>query len=227
MTFPCSTDSKMDLVTLSKRRYTAKLFDASRKIPKATLELLLEQLRNSPSSVNSQPWHFVVAESEHGKARIAKSVEGAFAFNQAKVLDASHVLVLCTRTQLSEEYLQALLSQEASDGRFHDAQAKAGQDRGRRSFVNLHRYDFKDVQHWMEKQTYLALGTLLLGAAALDLDATPMEGFDSKVLDTELGLRERGFTSSVVVSLGYRSNEDFNARLSKSRLPAQVLFDFI
>lgn len=54
-----------------------------------------------------------------------------------------------------------------------------------------------------------------------------MEGFDSKVLDTELGLRERGFTSSVVVSLGYRSNEDFNARLAKSRLPAQVLFDFI
>lgn len=146
----------MDMVTLSKRRYTAKLFDASRKIPKATLEPLLEQLRNSPSSVNSQPWHFVVAESEHAKARIAKSAEGAFGFNQAKILDASHVLVLCTRTQMTEEYLQALLSQEASDGRFHDEQAKAGQDRGRHNFVNLHRYDLKDAQHWMDGETNLS-----------------------------------------------------------------------
>ncbi|MGY2437992.1 NAD(P)H nitroreductase, partial [Escherichia coli] len=93
---------------------------------------------------------------------------------RVKTLDASHVIVLCTRTQMPEEYLQALLEQEASDGRFVDEQAKAGQDKGRRRFVDLHRYDYKDLQHWMEKQTYLALGTLLLGAAALGLDATPM-----------------------------------------------------
>lgn len=217
----------MDLVSLSKRRYTTKLFDSSRKIPVATIELLLEQLRNSPSSVNSQPWHFVIAHEDEGKARIADSMHGGFEFNRAKTLDASHVIVLCTRTQMPEEYLQALLEQEASDGRFVDEQAKAGQDKGRRRFVDLHRYDYKDLQHWMEKQTYLALGTLLLGAAALGLDATPMEGFDSKALDAELDLRERGFTSLVVVSVGYHSHEDFNAGLPKSRLPAPVLFEFI
>lgn len=43
----------MDLVSLSKRRYTTKLFDSSRKIPVATIELLLEQLRNSPSDRKS------------------------------------------------------------------------------------------------------------------------------------------------------------------------------
>ena len=34
----------MDIVTLAKRRFTTKVFDAERKIPKETLELLLEQL---------------------------------------------------------------------------------------------------------------------------------------------------------------------------------------
>ena len=67
----------------------------------------------------------------------------------------------------------------------------------------------------------------LLGAAAHGLDATPIEGFDSKVLDAELGLRERGFTSVVILSLGYRSEADFNAGLSKSRLPASQVFTFL
>ena len=106
-------------------------------------------------------------------------------------------------------------------------QARAGQDASRRGYVNLHRFDQKDLQHWMEKQTYLALGTALLGAAAHGLDATPIEGFDSKVLDAELGLREQGFTSVVVLALGYRSEQDFNAGLNKSRLPASTVFTFL
>jgi len=43
----------MDTVSLAKRRYTTKAYDASRRIPQATVDALLEQLRHSPSSVNS------------------------------------------------------------------------------------------------------------------------------------------------------------------------------
>lgn len=50
-----------------------------------------------------------------------------------------------------------------------------------------------------------------------------MEGFDQKVLDEELGLRTQGLTSSVIVSLGYRSPDDRNARLPKSRLPDELV----
>jgi nitroreductase/dihydropteridine reductase len=217
----------MQMTALAKSRYTTKAFDASRKIPQETINELLDQLRHSPSSVNSQPWHFVVASDEQGKARVAKSAEGAFAYNEAKMLNASHLIVLCTLTEMPESHLQALLTQEALDGRFASDEAKAGQDKTRRGYVSMHKYDQKDVQHWMEKQTYLALGTLLLGAASLGLDATPMEGFDFKKLDEELGLRDKGFTSLVVVSLGYRSDSDFNAKLPKSRLPAESVFTFI
>ncbi|MGE8392395.1 oxygen-insensitive NAD(P)H nitroreductase [Pseudomonas sp. BIGb0427] len=217
----------MDLVSLAQRRYTTKAFDAARKIPAATVQALLEQLRNSPSSVNSQPWHFVIAQTQPQRVRVAKSTDGGFAYNQAKILNASHVIVFCTRTHMPDDHLQAVLAQEAADGRFHNAEARAGQDRSRRGYVDLHRFDQKDLQHWMEKQTYLALGTLLLGAAALGVDATPMEGFDSKMLDAELGLRDQGFTSLVLVSLGYHSSDDFNAGLPKSRLPAESLFTFL
>jgi nitroreductase/dihydropteridine reductase len=217
----------MQLTAIAKSRYTAKAYDATRKIPQESIDTLLEQLRHSPSSVNSQPWHFVVAGDEQGKARVAKAAEGAFVYNEAKMLNASHVIVLCTRTEMTEEHLQAVLAQEERDGRFHNPEAKAGQDNTRRGYVNLHKFDQKDLQHWMEKQTYLALGTLLLGAASLGLHATPMEGFDFKKLDEELDLRAKGFTSLVVVSLGFSSEGDFNARLPKSRLAAESVFTFL
>lgn len=217
----------MDTVALAKRRYTTKAYDASRRIPQATIDALLEQLRHSPSSVNSQPWHFIVADTDEGKARLAKSTEVGFAYNTPKILNASHVIVFATRTDMTEAHLQAVLEQEGKDGRFRSDEARAGQDQSRRFYVNLHRHDNKDLQHWMEKQTYLALGTTLLGAAAYGLDATPIEGFDPKVMDAELGLRERGFTSVVVLSLGYHSEEDFNAGLGKSRLPAAEVFTFL
>ncbi len=79
----------------------------------------------------------------------------------------------------------------------------------------------------MGKQVYLALGGLLLGAAMLGIDATPMEGFDSRELDLALGLREKGLTSVVLVSLGVKSDKDFNASLPKSRLPRDEIFTFI
>ncbi|MBK4987935.1 MULTISPECIES: oxygen-insensitive NAD(P)H-dependent nitroreductase NfsB [Pseudomonas] len=217
----------MDTVSLAKRRYTTKAYDASRRIPQATLDALLEQLRHSPSSVNSQPWHFVVVGSDEGKARLAKSTDADYAYNSPKLRDASHVIVFCARTTMTEAHLDAVLAQEATDGRFRDEQARAAQNNSRRHYVDLHRHDLKDIQHWMEKQTYLALGTALLGAAAYGLDATPMEGFDSKRLDAELGLRERGLTSVVMLCLGYHGEADFNAGLSKSRLPAEQVFTFL
>jgi nitroreductase/dihydropteridine reductase len=209
------------------RRHTVKAFEQGKSLPQDEIETLLNVLRNSPSSVNSQPWHFVVASTEAGREQIAASTDGAFAYNSPKVRNASHVIALCMRTDLDEAHLQNILDQEDADGRYAKPESKANNDMVRRSYVDMHRYESRDVPQWMEKQVYLALGGLLLGAAMLGIDATPMEGFDQRALDKELGLREQGFTSVVLVSLGYRSDADFNAALPKSRLPREEIFTFI
>ncbi|MDR6352886.1 MULTISPECIES: oxygen-insensitive NAD(P)H nitroreductase [unclassified Pantoea] len=209
------------------RRHTVKAFEQGKSLPQDEIETLLNVLRNSPSSVNSQPWHFVVASTEAGREQIAASTDGAFAYNSPKVRNASHVIALCMRTDLDEAHLQNVLDQEDADGRYARPESKANNDVVRRSYVDMHRYESRDVPQWMEKQVYLALGGLLLGAAMLGIDATPMEGFDQRALDQALGLREKGFTSVVLVSLGYRSDADFNAALPKSRLPRDEIFTFI
>ncbi|GAA5225439.1 oxygen-insensitive NAD(P)H nitroreductase [Membranihabitans marinus] len=214
----------MNLIDILNNRYSAKEFDPSKKISDEDFEQVKALLRLSPSSANTQPWHFIIANTETGKERIAKSTEGFYIFNKPKVLDASHVIVFCARTEASEEYMKKLLNQEDKDGRFAKPEFKEQMDGARKIFTNFHRYDFKDLQHWMEKQVYLNMGSLLLGVAALGIDAVPMEGIDSKALDEEFGLRERGFTAVAVVSLGYRKESDFNASLPKSRLSEKEVF---
>ncbi|MCU4582522.1 oxygen-insensitive NAD(P)H nitroreductase [Acinetobacter gyllenbergii] len=214
----------MDTLATAKTRYATKAYDAEKKIPQAQFEKLLEILRFSPSSVNIQPWHFLVAESDQAKQRIASALTGNYIYNAAKVLNSSHTLVFCTRTDISAEYLEQLLQQDDLSGRFKDEAAKQGQRDTRSGYVEFYRNELKNLPAWMENQTYLALGQLLFAAGLEGIDATPMEGFDRTLIDQEFGLTEKGLKASVVVALGYRSETDFNAKLPKSRLPDEVVF---
>jgi nitroreductase/dihydropteridine reductase len=217
----------MNLIDAVQTRHTVKAFEPGRSLPQASVDALLAALHYSPSSVNSQPWHYVVASTPEGRARMAKATQGGYAYNEPKVVNASHVIALCMRTDMDADHLDAVLEQEGRDGRFQIDGAKGMQDKTRRSYVDMHRYELRDVPQWMEKQVYLALGGLLVSAAVLGIDATPMEGFDSRALDLELGLRERGLTSVVLAAFGHRSEQDFNAGLPKSRLPREQLFTFM
>lgn len=211
-----------DITDFAKARHTAKAYDASKKISDADIEKVRQLLRFSPSSTNVQPWHFILASSAEGKDRIAKAADAKFPFNSKSIRDASHVVVFASRLAIDEGDLQHVLAQEEADGRFAaDPETfKPQMHAGRSMFVNIHKQDMKDVQHWMDKQVYLNLGQFLLGVAAMGIDATPMEGIDVKVLDEEFGLRDKGFSSLVVVPIGYRdAAADFNAALPKSRLP--------
>ena len=214
----------MDILHHATTRHTAKAFDPARKIPEDQVARIETLLRCSPSSTNSQPWHFVLAATDEGKARIARAATSTYAYNEPKIRNASHVVLFCAHTELSDTHLATILEQEDKDGRFSSAEAKAGQNTSRSFYANLHRYNKKDARHWMEKQVYLALGTLLLGAATLEIDACPIEGFDPAIIDEEFNLRAKGLSSVVIACLGYRSADDFNAKQPKSRLPAEQLF---
>ena len=65
---------------------------------------------------------------------------------------------------------------------------------------------------------------MLLAAGIEDIDATPIGGFDEDIISEELELAEHGLIPSVIMTLGYRSENDFNAKLPKSRLKAEEIF---
>lgn len=217
----------MNVVQIATTRRTCKAFDPTRKIPGSVLDDLKTVLRFAPSSVNSQPWHFVIAGSDAGREALAATLDGAFAYNAGKVRGASHVVVFCARTALDEAYLNSLLDQEEADGRFATPDARAGQSKSRSFYVGLHRDQLNDADAWADRQIYIALGNLMQAAAALGVDACPMEGIDVLKLDEALGLPQKGLRAVVMCALGYGSEQDFNARLPKSRLPADTVFSEI
>ncbi len=217
----------MNIQEILNWRYTTKSFNPEQKISAENEDNIKALLRMSPSSINSQPWHFILTSTESGKARLAKGTAGFFAFNEAKVLNASHVVLFCAKTDISDDYLMQITEKEDADGRFAKEAFKNQNFGAKQLFTNIHKYDLKDAQHWMEKQVYLNIGNFLLGVAALGIDAVPMEGIDLKALDEEFGLRDKGYTAVVMVGLGYRSKDDFNAALPKSRLKESDIFTII
>lgn len=219
----------MNIKGILNWRYSTKEFDTNKKISVEDFEQVKALLQMSSSSTNIQPWHFVIADTKEGKERITKGTQGFYQFNESKVLDASHVIVFCARTDVDENYMQHVLESEDKDGRYPNEDIKQMVYGGRNIFANMHRYDYKDLQHWLEKQVYLNIGNLLLGAAALKIDTLPMEGLDMKAIDEEFALRDKGFTAVAVVSLGYRTESDFNTpdKTAKSRLPQEEIFTLL
>ncbi len=217
----------MNLIDVVQSRYATKKFDPSKTINDADFEQIKALLRFSPSSVNSQPWHFIIADSATGKQRLAKAAQGPYNANEAKILDASHVILFCAKTEMSDEYIQKITDQEGLDGRFPKPEAKELALKVRGFYADLHRKEWNDTQCWMQKQVYLNIGNILLGAGVLGIDAVPIEGVDLEVLNREFELPEKGLSAVAVVALGYHAADDFNASLPKSRLPEAELFTLI
>ncbi len=220
----------MNIKEILHSRYSTKSFDPSKKISAENMEQVKELLQMAVSSTNLQPWHFIISESEEGKNRIAKAAVGHYSFNIEKVTKASAVIVLCAKQDISNEYMLKLLEKEERDGRYQSSDIKDKVHQVRMASVENHRNNVKDLEPWLEKQVYINMGSLVLGLAAMGIDALPMEGLDMGILNQEFSLEEKGLKAVAVVSLGYRlEEEDFNvpSKMPKSRLNKEDIITII
>lgn len=205
----------MNIVDIAKNRFTSKAYDAERTLSKGQYEGIIELLHKSPSSLNLQPWHFHIITDHDVKQSL---VPAMFSINTQKVATAPMIVVFSALNTLENDQFARVLEQEANDGRFRDIESKTRADHGRRGYMAAHGGTEAELKHWMEKQVYISLGFLLLGAAALELNATPIEGFDRSAVDEILQLNSKNLHSVVMAAVGFNNDEDFNAALPKSRL---------
>jgi nitroreductase/dihydropteridine reductase len=215
----------MDLDKLMSKHLT-RAFDSSKTIPEETLQQLLRFLRSAPTSTNIQPNHFYVLATAEGKERLAANLGERFQDNSEKILNASHTIILTTRADLPDSHIEEVFHKETVDGRFPDPAKRALWQSMTRDFLNLRNYGYKDLNHWMEKQTYMALGMTMMAAAELGVDATPLEGFDPTSVDKAFKIRETGHTTTVLLALGYPDpGKAYSGPIS--RFEADRLFTFV
>ncbi|MGF1778345.1 nitroreductase family protein [Vibrio nomapromontoriensis] len=205
-----------------EQRYTAKRYDATKRIPQDELEVIYEAIRLSASSINSQPWKFIVIESDEAKQRMHDTFVNKHQFNQPHIKAASHIILFAYHPSYTRDDYAKVVDKGIEDGRTAPEQRE--QAFGGFAFAELNTDETGNTSTWTKAQTYLALGNTMHVLARLGIDSTPMEGVDSEMI-TELFREElRGYQCDVALAMGYHhADEDYNASLPKSRLSREAV----
>ena len=197
-------------------RYATKRFDENKKISAEDLSALKEAVRLSASSYGLQPYHVLVIEDEKVKEQLREA-----AFNQPQLTESSQVFVFASYTEVKEEYIQDYMKNVAETRGVDLADLEGYANMIKGASMTLPQ-DQQAV--WTAKQAYIALGFLLNAAATLKIDACPMEGYNGEEFDKILGLKEKGLTTAVIATVGYRSEEDATQNNKKVRKSIEDLF---
>ncbi len=200
-------------------RYAVQAFDSTKKLSATELETILESGRLSPSSIGLEPWKFVVVENPELRAQIR-----AASWDQSKVTDASHLIVIARRTNTRSTLADELIAR-ASVAQGVPATALDGLKQMADGGIGMR--DDATLDAWNASQTYIPLGMMLATAAILGIDAAPMEGFDAAKVDAILGLKEKNLTVTTMLTLGYRSADDRAAARPKTRRAKEDAIEYV
>jgi nitroreductase len=200
-------------------RYACKSFDANKKISDQDFATLEESLRLAPSSFGLQPWKFIVVKDASLKEKLR-----AISWNQIQVTSCSHLVCICTKTDMTEKEISSYISFMAQTRGISEDSLKDYKGMMTGFITNP---EMKSViPSWTAKQGYIALGFLMETAALLGIDTCPMEGFDAAGYNELLGLNGTGFTTTVICPVGYRSAEDGYQNAKKVRFPKEQVFEY-
>lgn len=200
-------------------RYATKQFDATRKIDAEQWNAIEESLILTPSSFGLQPWKFLVVADPAIRSELR-----AASWNQPQVTDASHLVVLTTRTDLTQSDIDAWINRmaEVQGCPTENFAPLAGMISGFSSSMST------DTRRaWNSRQVYIALGQLMTTAAMLGIDTCPLEGIDPAAYDRALGLENSGYATVVACALGYRDPADKYASTPKARFDRSRVIEHI
>lgn len=201
-----STDN---LLAALRWRYATKSFDATRKIPADMWDAIEESIVLTPSSFGLQPWKFLVIQDPGMRSNLLGE-----SWRQSQVTDASHFVVLTSRTDLTSEDVDTWISR-MSEIQGAPVEALAPLKGMIEGFAQAMSHEARHA--WNVRQCYIALGQLMASAATLGIDTCPMEGISTAGYDHLLGLEGTGYATVVACALGYRSADDKYAAVPKAR----------
>ena len=143
------------------------------------------------------------------------------AWNQPQITDASALLIFAANAETNEKTIDDYVSLVAAT-RSLPLESLGGY--GDMMKGSLNRMNHEQVETWVSKQAYIALGFGLVSSAVLGIDTCPMEGFNAAEFDTILDLEKLGLKSKIVLAVGYRASDDKYQYLPKVRKSPEDLF---
>ncbi|WP_257667827.1 nitroreductase family protein [Parapedobacter tibetensis] len=206
----------MQLLDALNWRYATKKMNGQ-PVPQEKVDNILEAAYLAPTSSGLQPFKVIIVTDEAMKRKIRE-----IASDQSQITDSSHVLIFAawdnyTVERINKVYQHIETERGLPEGTFSDY-------KNRITALYTKRAAEQNFEH-AARQAYIAFGLAIAAAAELQVDATPMEGFDNAALDELLQLPQQGLKSVTLLPLGYRDSEnDWLVNQKKVRTPKDEFF---
>ncbi|WP_426354320.1 nitroreductase family protein [Exiguobacterium sp. R-39] len=189
-----TTQTTTDFMEIVKARRSIRNYDTNVKISKEEMTQILEEATLAPSSVNMQPWRFLVIDSAEGKATLAPLAK----FNQVQVESSSAVIAVFgdmkAIDQLENIYdtavAQGLMPQEVRDRQVPAIQGM---------YESVPASALKDS---ILIDSGLVSMQLMLVARAHGYDTNPIGGYEKDQIAEAFGMEKDRYVPVMLLSIG-------------------------
>lgn len=191
-------------------RYATQKFDTSKTVSQEEIDYILQAGNLAASSFGVQPYSFVQVDDPELKKQLVE-----VSYGQEKVAENSTLIVVAARTDVDEFMIDEYISRIASTRNMDVADLSGFKDAMVSSLVENKTPEERLL--WAQKQSYIALGTMMVAAAEQGIDGGPMEGFQPDKVDEVLNLGEYHLHATTMLALGHRSESDETQHWAKVR----------
>lgn len=192
-----------DFSDITYNRKSIRVYDENVKIPHEEMLEMLQKSTIAPSSVNMQPWRFVVVESDEEKAKLKPLIR----FN-TRQNDTSSAMVLIFGDMECYEYGEEIYDQAVAEGKMsqevRDEQISAIIP----YYKNLTRAEMNDV---VKIDSSLAAMQFMLVARSYGYDTNPIGGFEADQLAEAFGLNKDRYVPVMILSVGKAVETGYNS----------------
>lgn len=183
-----------DFYKIVTERRSIKKYDKTVKISREEMEEILTLATRAPSSINMQPWRFLMIESTEAKAKLAPLAR----FNQTQVETSSAVIAVFGDLNNFEKFEE--IYGAAVDRGYMPLEVK---EQIHASFSGY----YETISREQMKDVVLVDGglvsmELMLAARAYGYDTNPMGGYEKDQIAEAFGLDKERYIPVMLISIG-------------------------
>ncbi|WP_335872266.1 nitroreductase family protein [Bacillus sp. 2205SS5-2] len=195
-------------------RRSIRTYDPEVKISKDEMTEILTEATLAPSSLNLQPWRFVVIDSQEGKETLAPLAK----FNQTQVKTSSAVIAVFADMQ-NIDYADEIYNKAVEEG-LMPAEVR---DRQLPAIKGL----FETVSTEMLKEmnlidSGLVSMQLMLAARAHGYDTNPIGGYEKEQIAQAYGMDKERYYPVMLISMGKAAETGYPS----IRLPIETITEW-
>ncbi|HEL2051007.1 TPA: nitroreductase family protein [Streptococcus suis] len=203
-----------DFTEIMLGRKSVKIYDETVTIDHEEMLEMLNKAITAPSSVNLQPWRFVVVESAAAKAKLRPMVR----FNTKQVDTASAVILIFADIK-PQDRTEVIYDRAVAEGKMPQ------EVRDYQVPVIKSMYDALSpamMREVVKMDASLAAMQLMLVACSHGYDTNPMSGFDPEEMAATFELDPNRYIPVLMVSIGKAKEPGFDS----VRIEAEKITDF-